>query len=79
MVKVQIYFLRTETVRSCTKELSEFVENFIEKKKSKEVLIKELKGAMEIHSKMAKSAMIGKGYDRHLFALSSCAQVIFLH
>lgn len=65
---------RTETIRPCSESVVEFVELF-EQKGDKKETVAALKRAMENHSRMSKEAMIGQGFDRHLFALANCAQV----
>lgn len=60
---------RTETVRSCTPESSDFVRAMMENSISKNEKIRLLKRAAEVHQKMYRDAMNGMGIDRHLFAL----------
>lgn len=49
--------------------------DFVKKFEAGEFDEKLLKKALNNHSEISKTAMIGKGYDRHLFALSICARV----
>ena len=49
--------------------------DFVKKFHSGDFDEKLLKKALNNHSEISKTAMIGKGYDRHLFALSICARV----
>ncbi|GAB6019338.1 hypothetical protein CHUAL_000930 [Chamberlinius hualienensis] len=60
---------RTETVRSCTKENAAFIRAMFDDKVSKEEKQKMLRQAGEVHQKLYRDAMNGKGVDRHLFAL----------
>jgi len=60
---------RTETVRSLTIEAKEFVTAFVDETVSTEEKYKLLLKAAELHAKMYKDCMNGKGIDRHLFAL----------
>lgn len=60
---------RTETVRSCTKESSDFVQAMLDEKQTREERLKLLRAAAEQHQCLYRDAMCGKGVDRHLFAL----------
>ncbi|XP_064471595.1 carnitine O-palmitoyltransferase 1, liver isoform-like [Ornithodoros turicata] len=60
---------RTETVRSCTRESSEFARAMVENNVSNDEKIRLLKKAAEKHVLLFRDAMSGKGVDRHLFAL----------
>ncbi|KAM9301572.1 carnitine O-palmitoyltransferase 1, liver isoform [Gastrophryne carolinensis] len=60
---------RTETVRSCTSESSEFVKAMNDPKESNEAKMKLFKMAAEKHQQMYRLAMTGSGIDRHLFCL----------
>lgn len=60
---------RTETVRSCTLEATEFVKAMVENSVSTEEKIRLLKRACVKHQTLYRDAMSGKGVDRHLFAL----------
>ncbi|XP_076750877.1 carnitine palmitoyltransferase 2 isoform X2 [Xylocopa sonorina] len=62
---------RTETLRSCTMETKRACEIMVEKNSN--VSISELKNLIkscsELHTKLSKEAVMGQGFDRHLFAL----------
>ena len=60
---------RTETVRSLTIEAKEFITAFVDETIPAEEKYKLLLKAAELHAKMYKDCMNGKGIDRHLFAL----------
>lgn len=60
---------RTETVRSCTLEATEFVKAMVENSVSTVEKIRLLKRASAKHQWLYRDAMSGKGVDRHLFAL----------
>lgn len=60
---------RTETVRSCTVESSDFVRSMLDDDKTDEERIELLKKAANQHVLGYKEAMTGKGIDRHLFCL----------
>ncbi|KAK8725563.1 hypothetical protein OTU49_010621 [Cherax quadricarinatus] len=60
---------RTETVRSCTEEAATFVRAMVSGRLPKEELLKLLRLAGNIHQKLYRDAMNGRGIDRHLFAL----------
>ncbi|XP_068116468.1 carnitine O-palmitoyltransferase 1, liver isoform isoform X2 [Hyperolius riggenbachi] len=60
---------RTETVRSCTCESSEFVMAMANPKENNESRLKFFKAAAEKHQQMYRLAMTGAGIDRHLFCL----------
>ena len=60
---------RTETVRSLTIEAMEFVKAFVDETVAPEEKYRLLLKAAELHAKMYKDCMNGKGIDRHLFAL----------
>ncbi|KAI0209134.1 Carnitine O-palmitoyltransferase 1, liver [Lamellibrachia satsuma] len=60
---------RTETVRSCTEQSCAFVRAMEDKTKTKEECIRLLHGATEVHQDGYRTAMTGKGIDRHLFCL----------
>ena len=60
---------RTETVRTLTIEAKDFVRAFVDETVSPEEKYKLLLKAAELHAKMYKDCMNGKGIDRHLFAL----------
>ncbi|MFH4976045.1 hypothetical protein AB6A40_002754 [Gnathostoma spinigerum] len=60
---------RTETIRSCTLESCDFVRAMLDPEKTGEERLELLRIASEYHSKLTRESMIGKGVDRHLFAL----------
>ncbi|XP_073514133.1 carnitine O-palmitoyltransferase 1, liver isoform isoform X1 [Phyllobates terribilis] len=60
---------RTETVRSCTVESSEFALAMSNPKVNNETRVKLFKAAAEKHQQMYRLAMTGAGIDRHLFCL----------
>lgn len=60
---------RTETVRSLTVEAKEFVLAMVDDTVPPEEKYKLLHKAADLHAKMYKDCMNGKGIDRHLFAL----------
>lgn len=60
---------RTETVRSCTIESSEWVKAMENSEVSSQEKIRLLKEACNKHQKGYLDSMTGKGIDRHLFCL----------
>nr|XP_033814266.1 carnitine O-palmitoyltransferase 1, muscle isoform [Geotrypetes seraphini]XP_033814267.1 carnitine O-palmitoyltransferase 1, muscle isoform [Geotrypetes seraphini]XP_033814268.1 carnitine O-palmitoyltransferase 1, muscle isoform [Geotrypetes seraphini]XP_033814269.1 carnitine O-palmitoyltransferase 1, muscle isoform [Geotrypetes seraphini] len=60
---------RTETVRSCTNESTEFVQAMEGTIKTKAECLALFKKAAEKHQHMYRLAMTGSGIDRHLFCL----------
>jgi len=60
---------RTETVRTLTVEVRDFVRAFMDKSVPREEVIKLMKAAAAKHAVNYKDCMNGKGIDRHLFAL----------
>lgn len=60
---------RTETVRSLTIEAKDFVLAMLDDTVPPEEKYKLLQKAADLHAKMYKDCMNGKGIDRHLFAL----------
>ncbi|CAH1800298.1 unnamed protein product [Owenia fusiformis] len=60
---------RTETVRSCTVESTNFVKAMEDKSKTTSERIALFREATEIHQKGYRNAMTGRGIDRHLFCL----------
>ncbi|CAK9831212.1 Carnitine O-palmitoyltransferase 2, mitochondrial [Anthophora retusa] len=64
---------RTETLRSCTMETKTTCE--IMTQKSSNVSMTELKNLIincsNVHNKLSKEAVMGQGFDRHLFALKN--------
>ncbi|CAF3493767.1 unnamed protein product [Rotaria socialis] len=60
---------RTETVRSCSIESSEWVKAMDDPTVSKSERVKLLRHACDYHQQQYRDAMTGKGIDRHLFCL----------
>ncbi|XP_072128233.1 carnitine O-palmitoyltransferase 1, liver isoform isoform X2 [Mobula birostris] len=60
---------RTETVRSCTSQSTEFVLAMMDPTQTSEEKLKLFKLAAEKHQNMYRLAMTGGGIDRHLFCL----------
>lgn len=60
---------RTETVRSCTIESSEWVKAMENSTKTTQERVKLLQKACNRHQELYLEAMTGKGVDRHLFCL----------
>nr|VZI47521.1 unnamed protein product [Spirometra erinaceieuropaei] len=60
---------RTDTVRSCSSASCEFVEGFLDPNLPVESKRSLLKTACDQHQRLYRDAMVGKGVDRHLFAL----------
>lgn len=66
----RLYLLgRTETVRSLTNECADFVKAMVNKGSSTEEKIALLTRACQVHQKLYRDAMAGKGIDRHMFGL----------
>ena len=65
----QYYHGRTETLRSCTPELTEFCRAVIAKSTPATEQIRLLKKALSAHNELMKEAREGRGVDRHLFGL----------
>jgi len=60
---------RTETVRSCTPQMADFVKSMNDPKCTNAERIEKLNKMEMTHTNLYKDAMNGKGIDRHLFAL----------
>uniref|UniRef100_A0A4X1UIB5 Carnitine O-palmitoyltransferase 1, muscle isoform n=1 Tax=Sus scrofa TaxID=9823 RepID=A0A4X1UIB5_PIG len=60
---------RTETVRSCTRESTAFVQAMVEGRRVKADLQDLFRKAAQKHQNMYRLAMTGAGIDRHLFCL----------
>lgn len=60
---------RTETVRSCTRESTAFVQAMVQGRHLNEDLQRLFRKAAEKHQNMYRLAMTGAGIDRHLFCL----------
>ena len=64
---------RTETIRSATPEAQAFTQAFTDPSTSASERTAALRAAVDNHSEITKAALMGKGWDRHLFALSHYA------
>ncbi|XP_063164909.1 carnitine O-palmitoyltransferase 1, muscle isoform isoform X2 [Candoia aspera] len=60
---------RTETVRSCTREVTAFVRSMVDPNCSPSERLQLFQAAAEKHQQMYRLAMTGAGIDRHLFCL----------
>ncbi|KAI6650849.1 Carnitine O-palmitoyltransferase 1, liver isoform-like [Oopsacas minuta] len=60
---------RTEAIRSLTEESCQFVRAMVEDEIDSYKAYKLLQSAGKAHAMIVKNAMVGKGFDRHLFAL----------
>ncbi|CAB3398206.1 unnamed protein product [Caenorhabditis bovis] len=60
---------RTETVRSCSIKSCDFVKTMLDNNASSKQKLAKLKEACDHHQDYYRTAMAGKGVDRHLFAL----------
>ncbi|CAF2342078.1 unnamed protein product [Rotaria sp. Silwood2] len=60
---------RTETVRSCSIESSQWVKSMDDPTVTKDERVKLLRDACDHHQQQYRDAMTGKGIDRHLFCL----------
>ncbi|MEE6482683.1 hypothetical protein FKM82_013316 [Ascaphus truei] len=60
---------RTETVRSCTVESSNFVKSMMDPSQTNEERLKLFAVASDKHQMLYRNAMTGAGIDRHLFCL----------
>lgn len=60
---------RTETVRSCTIESSNFVKSMMDPTKTVEERLKLFRKAADKHQLLYRNAMTGAGIDRHLFCM----------
>ncbi len=65
---------RTETIRSATPEAAAFAALFADPSSSKEARAAALKTAVKRHGEITKDALMGKGVDRHLFAMRKLAE-----
>ena len=66
---------RTETVRSCTNEAVNFVHKMVDASSSDTERVNALRAAVAKHSELTKNAVMGQGFDRHLFALRAMAEL----
>ena len=64
---------RTETVRPCTSETLQCTKDILSGEMSTQQLLGQMKACSDKHSVLVKQAVMGKGFDRHLFGLSSIA------
>ncbi|XP_055381142.1 peroxisomal carnitine O-octanoyltransferase [Condylostylus longicornis] len=60
---------RTETLRSCTTKVTEFIKSAVNIKSTKMEIFEKLKIACEHHMWLMEEARKGNGIDRHLFGL----------
>jgi len=60
---------RTETIRSLSRESTEWVLSMFDPKATNKERYQKLNAAVDYHSNYSKLAMSGKGVDRHLFCL----------
>lgn len=67
---------RTETVRSCTVEATQFVRTMSDASASLAAKEAALRTAVKKHSELTKNGVMGQGFDRHLFALRAIAGVV---
>jgi len=64
---------RTETIRSATPEALQFAATFCDPAASSSARLDAMKLAVSNHSRITRSALMGQGIDRHLFALQDLA------
>ena len=64
---------RTETVRPCTSETLQCTRDILSGEMSPQQLLGQMQACSEKHSALVKQAVMGKGFDRHFFGLSSIA------
>ncbi|CAP26754.2 Protein CBG06455 [Caenorhabditis briggsae] len=67
---------RTETVRSCSIWSCDFVRTMLKKDVDSKKKLEKLKEACDHHQDYYRTAMAGKGVDRHLFALYVVARYL---
>eukprot|EP01147_Barroeca_monosierra_P001871 gene1871-4967_t len=65
---------RTETIRSCTIQSDKFVKAFASQNTSQSEREKLMRDAIKNHAAISKQALLGGGWDRHLFALRAMAE-----
>jgi len=65
---------RTETIRPASMDSVAFVKAFLDPKASVEDRASKLRKAIDTHSSYTRKALMGKGFDRHLFALLHLAK-----
>ena len=61
---------RTETIRSATTEAAAFTAAFTDPSSSAIERAGKLRAAVDNHSRITRDALMGKGWDRHIFALN---------
>lgn len=66
---------RTETIRSASPEAAAMVRCFANPSSSAKERVASLEAAVDRHSKTSRLALMGKGVDRHLFALRKHAEL----
>ena len=64
---------RTETVRSCTRESDAFCRAFTTPNTTRAAREEAMRKACARHAELAKAGVMGKGWDRHMFALAALA------
>jgi len=67
---------RTETIRSASPEAAAMVRCFADAGTSAADRVAALEAAVSRHSKTSRNALVGKGIDRHLFALKKHAELL---
>uniref|UniRef100_A0A7S2SPU2 Choline/carnitine acyltransferase domain-containing protein n=1 Tax=Mucochytrium quahogii TaxID=96639 RepID=A0A7S2SPU2_9STRA len=65
---------RTETIRSATPEAAAFAKAMCDESCGKEARSEMMRVAIKNHGSITKDALMGKGMDRHLFALRKLAE-----
>ena len=65
---------RTETMRPCTNETLDCTKAIFSGKLATEELIQKLVSCSKKHSSLVKQAVMGKGFDRHMFGLAALAK-----
>ena len=71
----QYYHGRTEAMRSATPAARELCRVWVNKEASNKQKLDALRAAVAEHSRLVKESAVGKGVDRHLFALKCVAQM----
>jgi carnitine O-palmitoyltransferase 2 len=64
---------RTETIRSTTNLSQHMCDVFLNENSTNEEKANALRAAADNHGKLTRDALMGKGWDRHLFALKDLA------
>ena len=65
---------RTETVRSCTPESDAMCKTLVNRSASAAEKVEALQRAVDYHGTITRQALMGAGWDRHMFALKYEAQ-----